>query len=132
MVEDGRYKAGVPQTSHQRFLPRSRVSMGEIELIHIEKLEVFLRFFHGSCKDIVQTLPPQSRIKFWGNVDIVAAGAFFNLCKDFKQKIGQHKIHKALLDATAKYLEPLGLQNDAVRLERLLGRPTLVCFAKDV
>ena len=75
----------------------------------VETLEELLRFFHVGCEEYMKVLSPQSRIKGLANLDIAAASTFY-AAADEKKKCTTDKIRKQLLDATATYLEPLGIK----------------------
>ena len=59
------------------FCPSPESLWGEMTWEHVQKLEDMLRFFHVSCKDRVEKLKPQSRIKMLGNFDTHAGDAFY-------------------------------------------------------
>ena len=111
------------------FCPSPEPAWGEFRWTQLHHLEEMLRFFHVSCKSLVEaaTWPAYDRIKCWGNVDCTAAEAFFNLCQDMKSNVKETRIQKALLDATAKYTEGLGL--DALLAQKLAGKADWIDFA---
>jgi len=92
------------------FCPSPEPRWATFSWVHLQKLEELLRFFHGACKHIVDELQPQSRIVLLANVDIAAAEAFWT-AKNTKG--GDQNIQRLLLEATKKYLAPLGLEGDA-------------------
>ena len=112
------------------FCPSPEPSWGECSWDKLEKLEELLRFFHGSCKGIVDKMQPQSRIQLLGNIDIAAAEAFFNV-KPHKSGVGAKKIEESLLAGTVKYLAPLGLEGDDQRAMGLSGVAQWIVFKKD-
>ena len=115
------------------FCPSPEPLWGDISWTHMQRLEELLRFFHVSCKDNVDSLAPQSRIQLMGNIDITAAEAFI-MAYDTKSKSkpSDSKIKEALLGATKKYLEPLGLGHwDIVESTMGEGRADWICFKKD-
>ena len=100
------------------FCPSPEPAWGTFSWAHLQKLEDLLRFFHGSCKDLVDKMPPQSRILILGNIDIAAAESFW-AAKDPKLKHGEQKIQEILLVGTKKYLAQLGLEEDEEKVNSL-------------
>jgi hypothetical protein len=101
----------------------------------LRKLEELLRFFHGSCTPITDKMASKDRIKLVGNIDVVAADAFFN-AKDSKLRHGETKMGEILLAATRRYLTPLGLdfmaqnniQNEEELKVQLVRNPTPIGY----
>jgi hypothetical protein len=112
------------------FCPSPEAAWGEFAWAHLQKLEDLLRFFHVACKAIVDTKTPQSRIQLLANIDIAAAETFW-AAKDPKLKYGEQKIQALLLEATKKYLAPLGLEEDEEKMKSLTGRANWILFQKD-
>ena len=112
------------------FCPSPEAAWGTFSWAHLQKLEDLLRFFHGSCKDLVDKMKPQSRILFLGNIDVAAAESFW-AAKDPKLKYGEQKIQEILLAGTKKYLAQLGLEEDEEKVNSLYGRAHWICFKKD-
>ena len=116
------------------FCPSPEPPWKDFHWAQLQKLEDLLRFFHGSCKDIiVYKLNPQSRIVFLANVDIAAAEAFYAAAQTkTKGKYAAPKvIQDALLAATTKYLAQLGLDEDADTVKNLRGDSEWISFKKD-
>ena len=112
------------------FCPSPETARGAIRWTSLQRLEELLRFFHVSCKDSVDKLTPQSRIQLMGNVDIAAAEAFLIAhvnAKAPKSKTVDSRIKEALLEATKKYLAPLGLTDIVESRE---GRADWICFKR--
>ena len=90
------------------FCPSPEPSWGDFAWTGgLQLLEDLLRFFHGACRSHLAKLSPQSRQKLLGNIDVAAADAFY-VAIDPKQKNIQD-VQSLLLQATVKYLEPLGI-----------------------
>ena len=66
-----------------------------------------MRFFHGDCDALLRKLEPQSRIKLLANVDILAADTFWVAAHAKNASVPT--IRNLLLQATQKFLEPLGI-----------------------
>jgi hypothetical protein len=97
----------------------------QVPWAHLQLLEEVLRFFHGSCKGILEKMSPQSRILLLGNVDVAAAEAFF-VAKDpqlwaLNEKKGVQRTQEVLLAATRKYLPQLGLEPNGTTFSNLEG-----------
>jgi len=106
---------------------------GDFRLSQLQILEDMLRFFHVSCKDIIDGLTPQLRIQLCGNVDTQAAEAFWLVRNGRGTKnVADEKVRANLLQATAKYLAPLGLDKDATKLMSLPGRASWIDFTASV
>ena len=96
------------------FCPNPEAAWGTFTMETLGPLEELLRWFHSSCKASLDALPPQSRIKVLGNTDVVAADTFLvSMAEADKKRLAATArcayVRKALLGATAKYLEALGL-----------------------
>ena len=65
-----------------------------------------------------------------GSVDIAAAEAFSN-AKPNKLKYGEHKLQEPVLEGTSKYLEPLVLDDDEEKTQRLQGKASWILFKKN-
>ena len=96
------------------FCPNPEGAWGTFTMETLGPLEELLRWFHSSCKASLDALPPQSRIKVLGNTDVVAADTFLvSMAEAEKKRLAATArcayVRKALLGATAKYLEALGL-----------------------
>ena len=112
------------------FCPSPESAWGSFSSAHLQKLEDVLRFFHGACKDILDKMTPQSRIKLLANIDICCAETFW-AAKDPKLKYGEQKIQELLLEKTQQYLAPLGLEGDEEKLKSMTGRADWILFKKD-
>jgi hypothetical protein len=112
------------------FCPSPEAAWGTFEWAHLQKLEDLLRFFHGSCKEILDGMKPQSRrILLLGNIDIAAAELFW-AAKDQKLKHGVQKIQEILLAGTKKYLPQVGLERDGKWMKELEGRADWIDWEK--
>ena len=58
----------------------------------LDSLEKLLRWFHFSCKHAWDALPPQSRIKVLGNVDVKAAERFATALGEAEKNTWGNKI----------------------------------------
>ena len=112
------------------FCPSPESRWAEFSWSHLQLLEELLRFFHVSCKGVLADLPPQSRIALLGNIDVVAAEAFW-FAKDPKMKYADEKIRAILLAGTKKYLEPLGMKGDVDKVRRIKGRAEWILWEED-
>ena len=112
------------------FCPSPENAWGDFLWAHVRLLEEVLRFFHVSCKVLVDNLKPQSRIRTLANIDVVAAEAFW-AAKDPKLKYPEKKTQEKLLSATQKYLEPLGLAGEDDAMNALSGIADWICFKKE-
>jgi hypothetical protein len=122
------------------FCPSPEAAWGTFKWSHLSLLEEMLRFFHVSCKDLVDALPPQSRILLLGNADVAAAEAFW-AAKDPKLKAPEGKIQEMLLAGAKKYMTQLGLEANAIGtlgtrgeggLKLLVGYATWIRLPKDI
>lgn len=95
------------------FCPCPESLWGEFEYHLLRLLEDLLRFFHGACSAYLEKLSPQSRNKLLANIDVTAADTFF-AAADPKHKNRVPEIEKQLLEATCKYLEPLGIKGTEI------------------
>jgi hypothetical protein len=111
------------------FCPSPEISWGDYGWDHMQKLEDILRFFHGSCKSLVDKLKPHSRIQLLGNIDIAATEAFYG-AKNAKLKEVQ-KIEEILLTGTKKYMVQLGGDATEETMKKLLGRAEWIVFKED-
>ena len=110
------------------FCPSPEPTWAEFSWDHLQKLEDLVRFFHGSCKVLVDKMQPHSQIQLLGNIDIAAAEAFWN---SKVSKEGVQKIEERLLAATRKYLGPMGLEEDQETISCLEGRAPWIVFKND-
>ena len=84
---------------HNGFCPNPEQAWRSYSWAHLQKLEDMLRFFHGACKDMLDKLTAQSRIKLLANIDICCADTFY-AAKEPKLKYGEEKIQELLLEKT--------------------------------
>ncbi len=101
---------GLIEKSRRGFCPSPEAAWGAYGWEHLESLETLLRFFHDTCQEALDKLPPHSRIQILANIDVAATEAFF-AAKAIK-KVTVRKIQELLLESTAKYAEQLGLSVD--------------------
>ena len=65
------------------FCPSPEPAWGEFKWNQIRKLEDILRFFHGSCKSLIEAgnWEEYDLVKLWGNVDCDAAETLLTTCR---------------------------------------------------
>ena len=90
------------------FCPSPESAWGKLDWNDLQPLEDLLRFFHVSCKLLVDKEAPREQHEIMGNIDIAATTAFYN-AKDSKLKHGPEKIKELLLLAVHKYMKQLKL-----------------------
>ena len=78
---------------------------------------------HIALTNCLKKLSPQSRGSVLANIDVVAADAFFDAVtnKGTAAKTSKDKLGQILLEATFKYLEPLGIKEQRLRLASMIG-----------
>ena len=59
------------------FCPSPEPAWAEFTWAHMTKLEELLRFFHASCKHLLENLPMHLRFLLMGNIDVAAVEAFW-------------------------------------------------------
>jgi hypothetical protein len=96
------------------FCPSPENAWKDFSWAHLEKMEELLRFFHNSCKAIIDKTPPASRVLFLGNIDVAVAEAFWHTKPATKD--GLVKLEENLFAGISKHLVHVGLDNpsDAV------------------
>jgi hypothetical protein len=112
------------------YCPCPESAWGEFNWDALQLLEDLLRFFHVSCLAHLNKLGDVSRIMLLGNIDIAAADAFF-VAKAPKLRLSTEKIQKALLDATRKFMEPMGLMIGNSQYLDLPDRKLWIEFPKE-
>ena len=71
------------------FCPSPEIAWQYFSWAHLEKMEELLRFFHSSCKAIIDKMPPASRVLLLGNIDVAVAEAFWHTRPATKDGVGK-------------------------------------------
>ena len=96
-------------------------------------LEELPRFFHTQCSALFNTFTTHARLRLLGEVDILAAEAFYigmaslkGTKKDAKQK--EAAIKEALLTATLKFAQDLDLCGEGSRMKEIADKPEWIVY----
>jgi hypothetical protein len=91
------------------FCPSPETRWADVPWDRLQKLEELLRLFHSTFMPQLKKLQPQLRNKLLANIDVTATDAFF-ATESSKVNVDVQVIQASLLEATRKFLVPLGVE----------------------